>query len=128
MGLLTTFGISSLTFLIGLWVGNRLAIGRDKRREVNASIQPIREMLVQEIERPPLRHEFPSAPQIDAVAQRLGRFERNRFLVSVERYKTARSDRKSQYRQDEVGKLFYEPTEELKTAIDRLLNDFLFFR
>jgi hypothetical protein len=47
-----TIGVGLVTGLIGLLIGNRMAIGRDRRKEFNSFIEPIRILLLRERERP----------------------------------------------------------------------------
>lgn len=48
-GLIAT-GTNILIFTIGLFFGNRLAIGRDKRKEYNDSVLPIHKKLINQVE------------------------------------------------------------------------------
>lgn len=60
---LTAIAISTITFLVGLIAGNWLAIGRDRRKEFNAAIGPLRAMLLKERDIP-----SPVSPRPDAEA------------------------------------------------------------
>lgn len=48
-GLIAT-GTNILIFTTGLFLGNRLAIGRDKRKEYNESVLPIHTKLINQVE------------------------------------------------------------------------------
>lgn len=78
--------ISLFTFLLGYLLGHWLAIGRDKRKEFNAAVAPIREWLLRVSKVPHPAQKRPSHAELDAYSCRLGRLQRKRFNSLLEAY------------------------------------------
>jgi len=57
--------VSFLTFLLGLILGHWLALGRDKRKEFNEAVAPIRNWLLTEQNGPSPYNKRPSLHEID---------------------------------------------------------------
>lgn len=102
-------GVGGLSFLAGLFLGHRLAIGRDKRREFNDAALPIREWLLKEIESVGWRR--PSEIEIDTFEACLSAWQRRRFVAALQAY---RSEFTAQTRQDGSGGLYFENEEPIK--------------
>ncbi len=81
METLTALAISTVTFLIGLVGGNRLAIGRDRRKEFNTAIEPIRGMLIKERARPSPMSPSPDSTDIELISSMFGRRKAKRFYI-----------------------------------------------
>jgi hypothetical protein len=71
--------LSLLTFLLGLVLGNWLAIGRDKRQEFNEAVSPIRRWLIEEMKRPTSYGPWPSDHEVDRFAHCLSAWHQARF-------------------------------------------------
>ena len=110
--------ISLLTFLVGLFVGNRLAIDRDKRKEFNEAAQPIRDWLLNEVAQPsPYRH-LPNVVQIDTFVSYLPFWKRRSFRKAYTRQDCARQD---VMEKDSMGSVFYKDDSYLKECLNALL-------
>ena len=71
--------LSTLTFLLGLFLGNRLALGRERRIEFNAAAAPVRAWLLKEIKQPANPSRWPEAIELDTLASCLSRYQRRGF-------------------------------------------------
>ena len=111
--------INFVTFLVGLLVGNRLAIGRDKRKEFNEAAQPIRAWLISEVEQPSPYSPPPSVVQIDAFVNCLRFYNRRGFREAYKRQDCARQDA---MKQDSTGSVSYKDDNNIKEWLNRLLR------
>jgi hypothetical protein len=73
---------SFLTFLLGLLIGHRFGLQRDKRKEFNEAARPIRDFLIEEVSKPNAYRKFPSRSELDAFAQCLPGRRRRAFQTS----------------------------------------------
>ena len=64
--------LALLTFLIGLLVGHRTALWRDRRKEFNDAAAPVRSYLLAESKEPSPYRQWPSADELDLFEQCLG--------------------------------------------------------
>ncbi len=103
-------------FLIGLLVGNRLAILRDKRREYNEATRPFRKWIIKELERPTGAHR-PSEIEISEVEALLPPWKRRRFRAVVAK---DYEERRAVECQDSFGGSYYSDTSEIKPNLRRL--------
>lgn len=79
---------SSLTFCLGFWLGHRLELGRDRIRDFNTAVVPVRAYLLCQIETPVWGHvRAPTLIEVDAFDHSLGRFRRKGFRRAWERQK-----------------------------------------
>lgn len=79
----------AVSFLTGLLIGNRLAIGRDKRKEFNEAACPIREVLLQQLHGLPRRRYIPDAISNNdfiSFSIFIGTLSKNRYFKDVEKY------------------------------------------
>jgi len=112
--------ISFLTFLLGLLLGNWLAIGRDKRKEFNDAVAPVRSWLLSERDELSPYNKSPSRNEMDLFVHYLRPWQRSRFRRSLERYRAA--CQAAMY-QDGVGQAFYRTdSPELHQELVRLLK------
>ena len=111
--------LNIITFLVGLLVGNRLAIGRDKRKEFNEAAQPIRAWLLSEVERPSPYSPRPNVVQIDAFVSYLPFWKRSGFRKAYKRQDCARQDAMEQ---DSYGQVSYKDDNHIKEWLNALLR------
>lgn len=84
--------LSLFTFFAGLLLGNRLAIGRDKRKEFNNVAQPIRAWLLDEIENPSPYNKRLTPIEIDPFVNCLPVWKRSTVRAAYECQDRARND------------------------------------
>lgn len=110
--------LSFLTFCLGLLLGHRLSLWRDRRKEFNEIAQPLREVLPKERD------------SASPLAQGLGVIEAGRLesLLPFWRRRAFRNDwkvycelKKSTGR-DSIGQSFYKNTESIVAQIDNVLR------
>lgn len=111
--------INFLTFLLGLLLGNWLAIGRDRRREFNEAAQPLREWLLSEIDSPSAYRERPSPIEIDTFVSCLSWWRRGRFRAALERQDQVR---RAAEKQSSYGEVQYSDDSPIKAALRDCLS------
>ena len=111
--------ISIVGFLAGALVGNRIAIGRDKRNEFNTIVGPIRIRLVEALDSPNSASGCPTSVEVDRLDFYLGCFARRRFSAAIENYQKCCEE---QRRQDSFGQLHYEDFEAIRASINVILS------
>jgi len=111
--------VSLVAFFVGLFVGNRLAIGRDKRKEFNEAAQPIRAWLLMEVEWPSPYSPRPNVVQIDAFLSYLSFWKRRGFREAYKRQDCARQDA---IERDSVGGVSYKDDNHIKEWLNALLR------
>ncbi|PHM63947.1 hypothetical protein Xsto_03477 [Xenorhabdus stockiae] len=87
--------ISLLCFLLGLYIGNKQAIGRDRRKEFNTAVAPLRKTLRRQIERIEQRKSpYPPLSKDDfyALYDVTYRFQRIKLLQLWKAYQKADSE------------------------------------
>jgi hypothetical protein len=67
------------TFLLGLFLGNRLALGRELRTEFNIAAVPVRSWLLNELKQPANPSRWPEAIELDAFTSYLPWWRRRAF-------------------------------------------------
>jgi len=114
------FGI--LTFLLGLFLGNRLAIGRDKRKEFNEIADEIYSVLLKKREgaEKGLIWNGPTKEQFAHLIRRASSVAKLSISKSIEKYNKAIDQNNISH--DSYGQLFYSRPEEVTNAIDLLLQ------
>ena len=111
-------GSSLLTGLIGLLVGHRLAIGRDRRREFNVLVDPVRDLV--------LCQKIPDRIQILKIRERLTRRKRKGFDRAIEVYKQSKSTYTRNRKPDGMGGfLDGDKSAEDRLVISHAVNDLL---
>ena len=94
--------VSLLTFGLGLIIGHRLTLRRDRRKEFNDAARPIRDWLLEAAKHPSPYLSSPSVSQLDAFTSRLSRRKQTRFNSGVQAYRDAI---RTTSRQDSAGQL-----------------------
>lgn len=105
-----------VTFLIGLVVGHWLAVHRDKRKEYNELVAPIRQKIAAETRYTVPHRAVISRDEADAVWARMNLVSRFHFLKACERYWQAQEE---QY-QDELGQPLYVNPDAVRDAAQYL--------
>lgn len=111
---------SFLTGLLGLLIGNRLAIGRDRRKEFNALADPIRILLLREKERPNLSGAAPNKVDLAVLRERLPFWKRRRFDRALENYQKSKGEENLE--RDQYGSVSYKDQFLIIHGIDALLR------
>lgn len=106
------FGL--VTALIGFFVGNRLAIGRDKRRELKALIDPVMRGLI--------ARRIPNFIDIRLIRESLSVWERRRFDRAVESYKQSWDNYNRARKPDGMGGFNDGDRSAIACAADRFLR------
>jgi hypothetical protein len=115
-----TIGVGLVTGLIGLLIGNRMAIGRDRRKEFNSLIEPIRILLLRERERPTPYSTIPDKIDFAVLRDRLTLRKRRAFDRALENYQKSKSE-ENQVR-DQLGSVFYKDETLIIHSIEELLK------
>lgn len=118
--------IPLLTLLIGVFIGNRLALGRDKRKEYNNAIYPLREKLMHQIDELSSQRyaDGVNSEEIIKLKSILGKNNTKKISSIYKKYSEARSqagtsDKYHQFTIDEVGfKSFLNQSKELLKEMD----------
>lgn len=106
-------------FILGLLIGNRLAILRDRRKERNEAAKPIREWLLGELETPSAYSKRPTLANIDLLTQYLPPWEKRKFLAAWRHQDNLRNE--SEY-VDNCGQVFYKNEDEIRKAVSKCLR------
>jgi len=115
-----TVASSLATGLIGLFVGNWLAIGRDKRKEFNCIAERITIALLKARESPSPYDEWPDKMDIHFFREALPFWRRRRFDAALCTWKQAHADDNTT--QGKHGDISYKDTNLVVHSIDRLLK------
>lgn len=116
---MTTTLISLLTFLLGLLLGNWLAIGRDKRKEFNEAAAPVLGWLLKAKESPSPYSSWPSSQEIDRFIHYLRPGQRSKFLSRLATYKTLHETMQVQ---DELGSVSYRDVQAIRNELSQLFK------
>lgn len=110
---------SLATGLIGLLVGNRLAIGRDKRKEFNAIAERITIVLFNARESPSPSDEWLNKMDIHFFREALSFWRRRNFDAALRAYKQACGD-DNNTTEDKYGDISYKDTDLVAHCVGRL--------
>jgi len=106
--------------LIGFLIVNRLVIGRDKRREFNEIIEPIRTILTREINNPSPYTTGLNKIDIFNLRKALPFWKRRRFDNAIKKYEQSKSD--NNIERNEYGEVSFKNTEIVIHAANKLLK------
>ena len=110
-----------MSALIGFFTGNRLAIDRDRRREFNDLVNPIRLLVLEEREKPTSRSISPTNIEFALVREKLFIIKRKSFDRAVVNYKKSKGA-DNQEQSQTSGQPHYKDTTIIVHAIDDLLK------
>lgn len=116
--LLHSPGLPVFTFLLGLVVGHWLAIHRDKRKEYNELVTPLRKKISSEADHPSAMIIAISRHDADAIGARLNWLCNIYFMEACERYWKAKEGKK----QDNLGQPFHTDEDAVREAAKQLLK------
>jgi hypothetical protein len=111
---------SLVTALIGLLVGSRLAIGRDRRKEFNALAEPIRVLLLREKERLSPYSATPDKVNLTLFRERLPFWKRRAFDRALQNYQKSKNEQN--WERDQYGSVSYKNQTLIIHSIDALLK------
>jgi hypothetical protein len=118
--ILVTIGVGLITGLIGLIIGHRLAIGRDKRIEFNAIAEPIRIQLLHEKESLKPTSGGPHSVDLMRLRERLPFWKRGRFDRALQNYQQGKKEQN--WERDQYGHISYRDRTLIIHSIDALLR------
>lgn len=107
-------------FLVGLLVGHRLELGRDKRKEFNEISHQLRSKLLEEKESPSPYSAVANKVEIDQFESVLPFWQLSCFRKAWNAYDYAK--KKSIKRDPDYGSISFENHDEIIKYIDRLLR------
>lgn len=116
---MTTALLSLLTFFLGLILGHWLAIGRDKRKEFNEAVIPVRAWLLREKEAPNPYSRLPSEEELDLFIHYLRPWQRIAFLKHLKSYKELHH---SLLVQDSYGDVSYQSDTAIRQVLNKLFS------
>ena len=117
---IAAFNVISL--LVGFFVGNRLAIGRDKRREFNSLINLIRCELLNMKITPTSSLSGAWMITFTLIHEKLPFWKRKGFNRAVENYKKSKSNENVNINIDGMGGWSYKNPERIVHAVNDLLK------
>jgi len=106
--------------LIGYLIGNRLKIGRDKRKEWNELIDPIRVNLFKEREHPSPYFTGLNEINIFTIREILPFWKRRCFDIAIENYRKSKTD--ENIVKDSLGQVSFKDTKIISHNINILLK------
>jgi hypothetical protein len=117
---MTTTLTGLLTFFLGLLLGNWLALGREKRKEFNEAVAPVRSWLLMQRDELSPYNKIPSRDELDLFVHHLSPWQRSSFRRNLENYRAA--CQRAMY-QDEAGQVWYrDDVPELRDGLACLLK------
>lgn len=107
---MTPFAWSALSFFLGLILGHWLALGRDKRKELNDAVAPVRAWVARQLMNPDSDlWPPPGVAELDAMHQRLSKSDSARFSAAWTSVLLAYAKARSV---DSWGAAVFAPTDE----------------
>ena len=110
------------TFLVGLLVGHWFAIHRDKRKEYNELVTPLRKKVSAEARGPCASIVAIGRDDADAISARLNIVRNFKFMKACERYWKAKEGKQH----DELGQPFHTDESAVRDAAKNLLKQIKF--
>lgn len=106
--------------LIGFLIGNRFALNRDKRKEFNNLIEPLRHDLIGVRNHPSSGIKGSWMITVTLIREKLPIWKRKGFEKAVENYKKSKSE--ENIIRDNCGGFSYKDTEQIVDAINGFLK------
>ena len=120
----TAAAFSLISALVRYLVGNRLAIDRDKRREFNDLINPIRRELLGVKNYPASNLTGTWGITLSLISEKLPFWKRKAFNHAIESYKNSKGTENINMNVDGAGGWSYKDTEWIVRAVNDLLKIF----
>ena len=118
--LLSSPWLALLTFLVGLLIGHRTALWRDRRKDFNAAAVPVLSFLLCELDNPSPYSKRPSAVELHLFETHQVFWRRNRFRKAWCRQQ---QERQTACASDEIGQAYYTDSAAIRCAIAECLNN-----
>jgi len=106
-------------FAADLLLSHRLSLGREKRKEFNEAVQPIRSFFLAEYEAPSPYRKLVTREELDLFLQVMPTSERLGFCIALERFKQSK---KAVETRDNYGGVLYTDTSDIKEAALHVLS------
>ena len=111
--------VGLFTFAAGLLLGHRLSLGREKRKEFNEAVEPVRAFFLAESESPSAYRKRPSQAEFDFLLQVMSPWRRRRFRSALDVFYSAKFSAEVR---NELGEVLYGDTKAIKDAAIRVLS------
>ncbi len=121
-GILEKFAFTLLGAFIGYLVSNRLAIGRDKRKEFNDLINPIRSELLAIRNNPRSNLTGSYGITLSLICEQLHFWNRRSFKRAIDNYEKSKGSENIKLNIDGMGGWAYKDTEWIVHAANDLLK------
>ena len=109
-----------VTFVVGVWLGHRSALRRDRRNDFNRAAAPVRALLRAAVASPSPMNRGPSVAELDMLEQFFGsRRSRSAWESAWQQYEAACNQ---QLRKDSFGGAIYARPEVVTAAAGRCLR------
>jgi hypothetical protein len=112
--------IPVVTFLLGVLLGHHTALWRDRRKERNEAIEPVRAFLLAERHKPSRVLTRPTLQQFDLVYDRIGRRAAGRLRGAWEQYEATCKGQLME--PDAAGQRHYRDLDAIRKAADACLS------
>ena len=106
--------INFLIFFLGLFLGHRLNLGRELRKEFNDAAIPIRKWILDEIKNPSPYFKSPTDIELDTFVHYLPWWKRGGFNKAYARQK---DEREKATARDSIGGVFYNDNKHIIKAL-----------
>lgn len=110
----STLAWSAISFALGLLLGHWLSIDRERRKEFNSAVAPVREWLLREMHAPSPYSQPPTSAQLDEFQHYLSPLGRWRFQRVWAAQKRVRAQLEVR---DDAGQVFYSDPSAVTAAV-----------
>lgn len=111
--------VGLFTFAAGLLTGHRLSLGRDKRKEFNEAVQPIRAYFLAESENPSAYRKQPPKSELDLLFYKMHAWDRRNLRKALSAF---HGEKQAAEVRNELGEVLYGDTKAIKEAANRVLS------
>jgi hypothetical protein len=107
------------TFAAGLLIGHRLSLGRDKRKEFNEAVQPIRAYFLAESENPSAYRKQPLTSELDLLFYKIHVWDRRKLRKAIAAFHV---EKQAAEVRNKLGEVLYGETKTIKEAANHVLR------